>query len=64
MQANARPGGRHAGTRMALLLTAAGLLAGCVNVHVHFPPAPDVPAPAGKAGKPGSGPANTDGYAP
>lgn len=30
------------------VLAAAWLLAGCVNVHVHFPAAPDVPAATAK----------------
>lgn len=47
VQANARVGGRYAGaTKFLSVLAAALLLAGCVNVHVHFPAAPAEPAPS------------------
>lgn len=35
------------------VLAAAWLLAGCVNVHVHFPAAPETSAAADKHDKPG-----------
>lgn len=47
VQADARVGGRYAGTKILFsVLAAALLLAGCVNVHVHFPAAPTEPAPS------------------
>lgn len=47
VQANASRGGRYAGaTKFLSVLAAALLLAGCVNVHVHFPAAPAEPAPS------------------
>jgi hypothetical protein len=53
--ADVRPSGRHAESRTAILaLAAAWLLAGCVNVHVHFPAAPDAPLAADKPGKNGA----------
>lgn len=44
-QASSRTSGRHTGTKTTLSLLVLFLVAGCVNVHVHFPPAPESTVP-------------------